>query len=103
VKDGDFYSLLDRRLDKIQEVLASKAEEYSADFDRLYNFKAAAGMNGGTPGSALWGMLTKHLVNVRDLAEGRLEATPERVDEKIGDAINYLILLEAVLKEEKAK
>ena len=103
MKNGEFGKIVERRLGKIQEVLASKAEEYSAGFDRLYNFKAAAGMSGGTPGSALWGMLTKHLVNVRDLAEGRLEATPELMDEKIGDAINYLILLEAVLKEEKAK
>jgi len=34
-----------------------------------------------------------------DLVEGRLNPTLGNINEKIGDMINYLILLEAVLKE----
>jgi len=50
-----------------------------------------------TPERALWGMAKKHLVSVTDLIHGRAEVTPERIDEKIGDMINYLILLEGLL------
>ena len=45
-------------------------------------------------------MAQKHLVSVMDLVHGKLKSEPVMVDEKIGDMINYLILLEAVLKEE---
>lgn len=44
-------------------------------------------------------MMMKHLVSVLDLIEGSLPATEHMINEKIGDAINYLILCEAVLKE----
>ena len=54
-----------------------------------------------TPQKALAGMFMKHLVSVLDLIEGSLSPSEYMVNEKIGDAINYLILLEAVLKEGK--
>lgn len=95
----EFESILAKRLSQIAVVLGGKAKEYAQDGDRLYNFKVAARMNDETPAKALWGMATKHLVSVTDLIDGKLERTPEMVDEKIGDMINYLILLEAILKE----
>ena len=69
--------------------------------DRLYNFKRAAEISQTTPQKALIGMFLKHLVSVFDLADGKLESTPAMVNEKVGDAINYLILLEAILKENR--
>lgn len=48
-------------------------------------------------------MLVKHWVSIEDVViDERLSSAPPdhaMIDEKIGDAINYLILLEAVLKE----
>ncbi|MCP4127754.1 MAG: hypothetical protein GY753_11905 [Gammaproteobacteria bacterium] len=87
-------------MDSIKKVLGTKAGEYAHGGDRLHNFKVAAAVNDVPPEQALWGMATKHLVSVMDLVAGRLVARPEMVDEKIGDMINYLILLEAILKEE---
>ena len=43
-------------------------------------------------------MLLKHWVSVRDLCRQENPPVP-LINEKLGDAINYLILLEAVLKE----
>ena len=94
----DFDKLLNNRLNKIKETLSSKAKEYASG-DRLYNFKYAAKINNISQEKALWGMATKHLVSVIDLVNGRINLSNEIVDEKIGDMINYLILLEAVLKE----
>lgn len=106
-----FDVILNQRLDKIRETLASKGSEYASPSDRLHNFKRAAAIRGITPAKALEGMWTKHLVSVLDMidddARTRLVmcsgvqggVTRTRIDEKIGDAINYLILLEAVLIE----
>jgi hypothetical protein len=95
----NFDQLLQRRLTKCQEVLGSKAGEYAYNGDRLHNFRVAAQMNNEPMAKALWGMATKHLVSVQDLVKGLLAPTQHNVDEKIGDMINYLILLEAVLQE----
>lgn len=96
----EFGRLLELRVGKICATLDSKAKEYAAESDRLHNFKATASEFGGTPTQALWGFLLKHLTSVRDMAMGIRPITPEAVDEKVGDAINYLILLEAVFKDE---
>lgn len=105
----EFEKVLQRRLSEIRKVLESKAEEYAhsvqtptmlGETDRLYNFKRAAQITGETPEKALMGMFMKHLVSVFDLVEGKLERTPIMVGEKIGDAINYLILLEALFTED---
>jgi hypothetical protein len=79
-------------------VLDNKAKEYATE-DRLHNFKRAAEILHTTPQQALAGMFVKHLVSVLDLIEGLVLPTTQLINEKIGDAINYLILLEAILKE----
>lgn len=99
-----FEILLDKRIGKVRAVLASKAKEYATDIDRLDSFKQAAKLTGEKPAEALLGMLVKHWVSVRELVRVRYEygtgyATPDLIDEKIGDAINYLILLEALFAE----
>jgi len=94
----DFDKIVANRIEKIKSILSSKAEEY-AKGDRLYNFKRAAEIERVTTEKALLGMWAKHIVSVLDLIEGSLAATEYMVNEKIGDAINYLILLEAVLTE----
>lgn len=100
MKSGRFNQLLEDRLNKIKAVLASKAEEYAHDDDRLYNFKRSAQIRGkGTQQDALATMWTKHLASVFDMIDGKVPATIPMINEKIGDAINYLILLEAIFVE----
>lgn len=98
----EFNKLLDETLEAIRATLGSKAEEYAIG-DRLYNFKRAAEMARCTPAQALKGMLLKHLVSIFDLIEGNLENTEAMVNEKVGDGINYLILLKAVLQEARTR
>lgn len=99
MKPSDFNKLLNERLKKTKTVLGLKGNEYSFNNDRLHNFKVAARMLNTTVDNALWGMAMKHLVSIEDLIHGRLANTDENVNEKIGDMINYLILLEAILDE----
>lgn len=97
-----FEDIINDRLTKCAYVLCAKAEEYATD-DRLHNFKIAATLQNCTPVSALAGMMCKHTVSVydliRDYEQGK-EISPEMWDEKIGDSINYLLLLTALLKED---
>jgi len=100
LRNKRFNQLVERRIDRIRKVLRSKGGEYASDQDRLHNFKVAARIDDETPSQSLWGMFKKHLVSVIDLKNGTHRVTSHLVDEKIGDAINYLILLEALMVEE---
>lgn len=105
MRSADFDKIVNERIEKIKKILGSKAKEYASNEDRLYNFKRAAEMDRTTPAKALWGMMAKHRVSVADLVEGEgcvvmdQESYKALIEEKIGDSINYLILLEAILKE----
>jgi hypothetical protein len=86
----------------IETVLMEKSEDYSRGGDKLHNFKRAARVGETTPARALLGMKLKHDVSILDILDdldiGELP-TVEKLDEKFGDAINYLILLKAVVLE----
>lgn len=102
MNNEDFNILLTKRLNTIEAVLRNKAKEYATDDDRLHNFKRAARIAECTPAQALKGMWLKHLVSVFDIIDDQAKGkNPDHayIDEKLGDAINYLILLEAILKE----
>lgn len=94
-----FEKILNRRLDMIRNILGSKAKEYASSQDRLWNFRRAAALLGGTAESALIGMLTKHIVSLYDMVDTDKKHPFSMWQEKIGDAINYLILLEALVIE----
>lgn len=96
-----FDRIVEARVMKISEVLASKAKEYAKE-DRLHNFKAAARRMNCTPERALLGMMEKHAVSIMDIVDDLdqgITPTVSLLQEKIGDHINYLILLEALLLE----
>jgi hypothetical protein len=97
-----FDKLVADRLDHCYNLLTVKGEEYSRNNDRLWNFKRAAEMQAIAPAEALRGMLAKHLVSVFDMvdqvAAGDIPP-PAMIDEKLSDAINYLLLLEVLIAE----
>lgn len=102
----EFDAILSRRFDLTKKVLAKKRQEYANPMntvfeDRFHNFGRAAAIMRTTKEQALIGMFSKHLVSILDIVErfGYDKPSEEMVEEKIGDAINYLILLEGMLKE----
>lgn len=101
----DFDKIVERRIELIRKSLVVKGREYMRGGDRLSNF-----VNGGrllrcTPERALLGYLAKQAVSVvdfvHDVEQGVVRSQAEW-DEKIGDCVNYLILLEAVSAERRA-
>lgn len=94
-----FERVVEKRITQIRNTLNRKAVEYAVNDDRFHNFKVAARINNTTPEKALKGMMLKHEVSVQDLIDNPGSATEELINEKIGDNINYLILLEGLLRE----
>lgn len=97
----EFNEVVLNRINSIQRVLAQKAEEYASSKSRFHNFEVAGRKAGTSPEKALLGMMMKHVVAVDDLVDWIEECphklTKEIINEKIGDNINYLILLEGML------
>lgn len=96
-----FTECLDDILDSIGEVLSVKSKEYSLYGDRLHSFKQGSKVCGLDPKVYLFALMTKHIQCVKDLCHGELPNYESLVEEKIRDSINYLILLEALMKEER--
>ena len=98
--EQQFEKHVDERIEKIHHVLQIKAKEYRKNDNPFHNFDRAAAMSNCTPERALMGMLAKHQISVLDLVDdidsGKMPSR-ELVDEKIGDHINYLILLEGLI------
>ncbi len=91
---------------KLSALRNKKGEEYAPGSDRLQSFKTASEMNHETVPSAIWGMMSKHLVSIADMI--RMEYRDEKWiynlkewEAKLFDAIIYLQLLYAALKEDK--
>lgn len=94
----EFERIFEEQVERSRMVLVNKADEYATE-DRLHNFKVAASLEGKTPEQDLAGMMAKHTVSVYDMAESGQFYPIELWQEKITDHINYLFLLNAIVRE----
>lgn len=109
-----FEKLLNEIIKRVTDTLAIKNTEYSTGSDKLYNFKRSGERRRKTPEESLMGMAEKHYTSITDIVD-KIELenqkaglhipvrpsflTKDKLEEKITDGINYLILLEALIKE----
>lgn len=110
MRRSEFYQALDKRIERTKETFGAKNEEYATDYNFMRNFDNGVGMSlHCTPEAVAWGYATKHLESIRsiildvDNSNGSQLPTEERIIEKFGDAINYLIIIEAMLLEREAR
>jgi len=99
MKHEEFVEIFNTQVKECEATLVSKGLEYATN-DRLHNFKVAARLQHTTCRGALGGMLAKHVVSIFDLVYAGPCASQEVWQEKIGDAMNYLFLLRAIVEEE---
>jgi len=99
VNEKRFNEVVEARCEKIKATLEQKAEEYASERDRLHNFKQASVLLHSTPLKAATGFWMKHIVSITDMVEAPDRWSVSQWEEKIGDAINYLVLMEAIIKE----
>jgi len=78
---------------------------YSSTTDRLSHFKYAGEVQNTTPERACLGMAVKHFISIREMLysldnpSNIKNINKEIVDEKMGDYINYMIFIWALLYE----
>jgi hypothetical protein len=100
-----FAEVFEQVMQSSRDVLLKKAGEYATDDDRLHNFNVAAVLGDIEPAQALGGMMVKHTTSIYDMlkAGDPSQFSLAMWDEKIGDHINYLILLKAAVVEAHAE
>lgn len=96
MQSHEFEKFFDDIVDQERNTLILKAFDYASHTDRFRNFNDGADFTGMTPAQTLWGYLAKHLSSIREMVRGK-SYDRDYLREKIGDARNYLVLLEALL------
>ena len=100
----EFEKIIGTAISRCMDTLKVKQGEYATE-DRLHNFNVAAELQNCTPITALAGMMAKHTVSVYDLIQRHEKDEHIPIElwcEKIGDHINYLLLLTAIVEGEQA-
>lgn len=110
MKPERFEQILERRKQLMTDVLSSKAKEYDCQVCRyrLQNFYDASLLlypveqegDRGARSLAALSFMTKHVVSVFQMVKSGSGYTREQWDEKLGDLINYVVLLEATLEDD---
>ena len=101
----DFYNYVDFVKERTSDVLQKKGDEYNYSKGAFENFEEGIQISlANTREGVAWGYVTKQIQSVRALIRevdtGKMDhLTTELIDEKFGDVINYMILIEAMLKE----
>jgi len=104
----EFNDYLDIRLGLIQSSLTKKQHEYADNENVFRNFEQAGVHLKCSREKALWGMMMKHYVSVEDMVQvcetgDNWKLREETIKEKLGDIINYFILLEIMLLENESQ
>ena len=98
-EEQQYTVLINEMLLHCRDTLTSKHKEYATE-DHFHNFNKAASMLGETPAQALMGMRYKHEVSVCDFVTDQANGIKHSLEawkEKIGDNINYLLILWAMV------
>lgn len=89
---------------KSTDLLVSKGREYTGSDDRLANFKRGAADTCSTPLQVAWIYASKHLdaikTYIREEAAGRSPNLSEPIQGRLHDAVNYFVLLAALIQEQ---
>ena len=97
-----FEILLNKVFDRTRNVLTKKSKEYATDEDVFQSFKNGTGFSFHNEAEKVaYEYLCKHLESIQTMLSDLNNNPPdeEYINEKIGDAINYLIIIEGLLKE----
>ena len=95
-----FSTIISEQQERSSDVLVSKNRGYATE-DRLHSFRVAAELGDTSLRQALAGMMAKHTVSIYDMCKSSDEHSIAVWNEKITDHINYLLILRAVIEDER--
>ena len=101
MNQNKFQEIVVEQVNRCKNTLIKKVIEYDCETsDRLRSFKRGAVILNMTPKQVLTGYLNKHIISIYDMCSSDKKYPVEQWNEKITDAINYLLLLRALIEEE---
>ena len=101
MNQNKFQEIVVEQMNRCKNTLIKKGIEYDCETsDRLRSFKRGAVILNMTPKQVLTGYLNKHIISIYDMCSSDKKYPVEQWNEKITDAINYLLLLRALIEEE---
>lgn len=104
MNNREFERVIDEQFARCKDLLCTKQAEYTPDKDVFEVFNKASTLSGvGGRKSALFDFMLKHLVSISDMCHTEEYFTVERWNEKITDAMNYLLLLRAMVAEDEER
>lgn len=102
----EFEEIVQKRLQKTQQLLLVKGREYRRNGNPFHNFEFGSNITGESPAKVLDGFLLKHIISYRDMLNdidaGKCPKI-EVIEEKLGDIITYFVIQEALLKDLNSK
>lgn len=97
----EYNKSIEAQLKRVKETLIKKNKEYSTDNSPLHNFHQSAKLLRTTPKECALAFMVKHLTSIIDMTQSDIDYPMELWREKLGDAKNYMILIECLVEEEK--
>jgi len=96
----EFAVIADHTMRQINDLIQKKAKEYSTG-DAFSNFKDASGGLSfhDRPEMVAWEFAVKHMQSIKDIIAGKVPCNDNTIDEKINDAIVYMLLIKGMLVE----
>lgn len=102
----DFENLFEKTVAECRSLLVVKGGEYAGSADRLANFKRGSVDAGVSPLQTALIYWSKHVDSIktyiRNDAAGVKQVLSEPIEGRFDDAINYLILMKALVVESSA-
>ena len=87
--------------DKCLDTMEKKNHDYAGDKDALKNFKLVDYLGIATSAQGILVRLCDKFSRLANVYKGDNKVKDETVEDTIDDAINYLVILKAVLRQEK--
>jgi hypothetical protein len=102
----NFNKQVKTRFELSEKVLIKKGSEYANEQNVFVNFERGVGLSfHNSPEKVAWEYCVKHLESIRSMLD-HIETdgvngfpNEELVREKFGDAINYMIIIEAMIMQ----
>ena len=106
MKEQEFLDIMNRMEENEHTIMGTKGVEYTQGdlkTDRLANFYRIAKELDQDPKVVCYIYLKKHLDSIACFVKNGKEFTDEKIEGRINDARNYLILLNAIIQEQAKK
>ncbi len=96
--DNYMMMAIDRQIRHCENILADKFGDYGNHADPFWHFNRAAELLEQTPEQVLMALFSKHLTCIVEMAKDPGASVYLRWQEKLTDAINYLLILSSMIQ-----